>query len=432
MGLPAAAAAYHTRRLVDRFFREESGRAVAVLCRTFGASQLQLAEDSVQEAIVRAIRLWPFQGIPAHPSAWLITTARNVAYDELRRRQNLQSKEASICQAQALWADSDESRPDEKNVTDVDDLVLRLIFVCCDPAVPANAQPVLALKTVCGFSTREIADAFFLSEANIHQRLSRARKALADAEVEFELPTGKALDDHLAGVARTIYQLFTEGCFSKSNETPIRPELCDEALRLVDLLASLPVGDVPWIHALYALMLFHASRIPARLSSPEGEPPTLLQHQDRSLWDQAMIADAFRHLALSASGSQLHPYHLQASIAAAHTSAKSFEASDWGLIESLYQTLYELDPSPIVALNRSVAISFHRGPEAALAELNRIGGFKEMQSTAAYHMFAADLFGQMGQATEASRALNEALRVTKSKAERSLISDRAHRLSFHP
>src|SRR5713101_2274077 len=326
-------------QLVEHLFRHEAGKMVATLTRIFGVENLNLAEDVVQEALARALQTWPFYGVPKNPSAWIMRASRNLALDVVRRRKVFQNKQAEIIRSM----DRDGVAPDEAifSEEEIADDRLRLMFVCCHPAIPADAQVALALKTLCGFGVTEISRAFLTTGAAIAKRLTRAKQKIRQARIPFEIPAGEELARRLDGVLQTLYLLFNEGYKASSGEKLVREEVCYEAIRLTGLLAEHAAGNQPRTHALLALMLLNAARIPTRV---DGEGNLLrLQDQDRTRWDQAMIAQGMFHFARSAAGEELTEYHLQAGIAACHCAAKDYESTDWAQILSLDDRLIDLD-----------------------------------------------------------------------------------------
>lgn len=342
--------------LVDHLFRRESGRMVAGLTRIFGPAHLGLAEDVVQEALIQALRSWPFRGVPDNPTGWLIQVAKNRALDALRRDASLASKEEDI----RTWATAlTGPEPGEREMDDQ----LRLIFICCQSAVPPEARVALTLKTVGGFGVPEIARAFLAREATVAQRLVRAKHRLQQARPPFEVPPPRELPAALDSVLEVLYAMFNEGYSTHRGEELVRRDICHEAIRLARLVAGHPALDTPKAHALAALLHLQGARLAARVDS-EGNL-LLLSEQDRSTWDRAMIAAGFRHLDRSVRGDELSVYHLEAGIAAAHNA----EETDWPEILRLYDLLLDLKPSPVVALNRAVALAMVEGPDAGLAAL---------------------------------------------------------------
>src|SRR5438477_230516 len=333
---------------------------VAILTRIFGIEHLNLAEDVVQEALVRALQTWPYYGIPKNPSAWIMQVSRNLALDVVRRERVFRDKEAEIVRLM----EHKNPAPDEAVFPDQElkDDRLRMMFACCHPLVASEAQVALALKTLCGFSTLEIGRAFLTREAVIAKRLTRAKQKIREARISFEIPAGREISQRLDGVLQTLYLLFNEGYKASGGEKLIREELCHEAIRLAALLAEHPAGNQPRTHALLALMLLNGARLLTRI---DGAGNILrLQDQDRADWNGPMIARGFFHLAQSAAGDELNEYHLQAGIAACHCAAKDYPSTDWPQILSLYDRLTELNDSPVVALNRAVAVPHTHGPRA--------------------------------------------------------------------
>src|SRR6516164_3575029 len=288
-------------QLVEHLFRHESAKMVATLTRIFGIEHLNLVEDVVQEALGRALQTWPYRGIPENPSAWIMRASRNLALDVIRREKVFRGKEAEIAH---LIEASGSSTPEVVSFSEneIADDRLRMMFVCCHPVIPAEAQVALALKTLCGFSVPEISHAFLTTEAAIAKRLTRAKQKIQEAQIPFEIPTGDELTRRLDSVLHSLYLLFNEGYKASSGENLVREELCEEAIRLTQLLAQHRAGNQPKMHALLALMLLNAARIPAR-QDDEGNL-LRLEEQDRSLWDQAMIARGMFHLHESAAGAE--------------------------------------------------------------------------------------------------------------------------------
>ncbi|BDS06200.1 DNA-directed RNA polymerase sigma-70 factor [Oceaniferula spumae] len=351
----------------EDFFRRESARLVGFLTTRFGLQRLQFAEDVAQETLVRAMQTWPYRGMPDNPSAWLTQTAKNVSIDLLRREQNWRDKESDIAAEHSRWlADPVEETHEETFADDT----LRMIFVCFHPQLSTEAQTALALRTICGLSPAEIAAAFLTSEAAISKRLVRARQRIRELALPFSVPDLEELSFRLEGVLGTIYLLFNEGYKASSGESLVRSDLCQEAIRLVSLLAEHPTTRTPRTLALLALMLLNA----ARLSSRTDEAGNLLRlhEQDRLVWDRSMIERGVRCLALAGKGNELSPYHLEAGIAACHCLAKDKDSTDWSRILRLYDQLLSLVDSPITRLNRSVALAQVHGAEAGLLSMKNL------------------------------------------------------------
>src|SRR5436305_1519115 len=348
------------RALVEHFFRYEFGRLVAVLTRSLGVRRLELAEDVVQAALMQALQTWSRRGVPEDPAGWLYRTARNLAIDALRR-------ESTHAQALPSLAEVDERElapPDAHFADEIGDEPLRLLFVCCHEAVPAESRVALALRTLCGFSTAEIARALLTTDANVQKRIERAWDQL---DVDFDTPAAAQLSARLDAVLAVVYLLFSQGCHVTHGDMPIRRDLCDEARRLARMLAAHPVGDVPAVHALLALMCFHGARFDARIALDGAI--VLLEEQDRSAWSWSDVREGMAWLARSAAGDELTRYHVEAGIAWEHCRAPTFPDTDWRPIAEGYATLDRLAPSPPHSLNRAVAEAYLHGPQAALERL---------------------------------------------------------------
>ena len=409
-------------RLAEHLFRHESGKLVSILTGLFGIERLQMAEDVVQEALVRALQTWPYYGIPQNPAAWLTQTAKNLALDLLRREKVFHEKQTAII----TFIEQRSSSRDDGDAPllegEIKDDRLRLMFACCHPQIPLEAQAALALKTLCGFSPREIATAFLASEAAIEKRLVRARQRIRELDLRFEIPAGEELANRLDSVLQTLYLLFNEGYKASSGEKLVREELCSEAIRLAALLAEQPAGDRPRTHALLALMLLNGARLSSRADA-DGNI-LRLKEQDRSAWDKAMIARGMFHLSQSAGGEAISAYHLQAGIAACHCAAKDYESTDWQQIEALYDQLIKLDDSPIVALNRAVAVANVHGPKAGLQAL---GAVQRQDGLKSYHLFYAvlgELEAQLGRTEAAAEHFRKSLALAELKSERRFLLKR--------
>ena len=408
--------------LVDHLFRREAGRLVAILTRHFGVEHLQLAEDVVQDALVKAMETWPFTGVPRNPSAWLLQTAKNRALDQTRRDALWRGKqpELSLLVEDCLHSALTVSPPQFED--EIRDSQLRIIFVCCHPGLPAAAQVALTLKTLCGFGEREIAAAFLTSEAAMTKRLMRARQFLREQAIAVELPVAADLVPRVDRVLQAIYLLFSEGYKASQGDKLLRADLCAEAIRLAELLTMHPLGDRPESHALLALMHLNAARLPARVD--DGGSLLLLAEQDRALWNQAQIKQGMRCLEASGSGAEMSRYHLEAGIAACHCLAPSFAATEWAQIVMLYDRLLGKDGSPIVALNRAVAVAQLAGPRAGLAALNGIKGRGALKNYYLYHAVAGQLELEAGDPVRATDCFRQALTRATLPAERALLEKR--------
>ena len=406
-------------QLTDHLFRHEAGKLVSALTGIFGIHRLQLAEDVVQEAMVRALQTWPYYGVPANPAAWLMQTAKNRALDIIRREKLFNEKQPEIAASlEALPDDVDSPRFDDE----IRDSRLRLIFACCHPLIPLEDQTVLALKTLCGFSIPEISSAFLSSEAAIAKRLTRAKQKIQDQRIPFEIPAGAELAPRLDGVLQVLYLLFSEGYKASSGESVVREELCQEAIRLGSLLASHPSGDRPRTHALLALMLLDSARIPAR---EDGEGNILrLMDQDRSTWDWGLIGAGMMHLGRSSEGEDLSEYHLQAGIAACHCTAPDYASTDWQRILAHYDRWAQISDSPIVALNRAVAVANVEGPKAGMEAIKAIAKPEQLETYYLFHAVIGDCEERLDRREEAAACFSKALELTGVASERSFLEER--------
>lgn len=406
--------------VVEHLFRHEAGKMVATLTGIFGIEHLTLAEDVVQEALARALQTWPFYGVPRNPAAWLMQTARNRALDVVRRENNFRAKEPDIIRLM----DGENPAPDAIILSEqeIADDWLRMMFVCCHPQIPAEAQVALALKTLCGFSPAEIAKAFLTTEAAIAKRLMRAKQKIRDARIAFEIPAGGELARRLDGVLQSLYLLFNEGYKASAGDKLVREDICAEAIRLTGLLSEHPAGNQPKTHALLALMLLNAARTPARV---DGEGNLLrLQEQDRTRWDQPLIARGLFHLAQSAAGGELSEYHLQAGISACHCAARDYASTDWRQILSLYDRLLALDGSPVVALNRAVVLAEVNGPQAGIEAVEAIPNLKSLGSYYLLHAVLGDFELQLNRLPVAAAHFQRALELAGMKSEQMFLVKR--------
>ncbi|HZR15808.1 MAG TPA: DUF6596 domain-containing protein [Verrucomicrobiae bacterium] len=406
--------------LVEHLFRHEAGKMVAILTRIFGLDHLSLAEDVVQESLSRALQTWPFYGVPANPSAWLMRTARNLALDVVRREKVFREKEAELVHLM----DRPSLSPEASIFTEheIADDRLRMMFVCCHPVIPAEAQLALALNTLCGFSVLEISRAFLTSEAAIAKRLTRAKAKIRDARVPFEIPTGAELAGRLEIVLEALYLLFNEGYKASAGDKLVREDICQEAIRLAALLAQHPIGNRPKTHALLTLMLLNSARNPARVDD-QGNL-LRLQEQDRSRWDQATLARGMAHFAISAAGEELTRYHLEAGISACHCAATDFASTDWPRILALYDRLTAFDNSPIIALNRAVAVANVHGPAAGVAAVDAIHNRAQLDSYYLLYAVLGDLEAQQGNLRAAAGYFRQALELTQLESEQRFLHKR--------
>lgn len=396
---------------------------VAGLTRAFGPRHLALAEEVVQEALLQALRLWPFQGVPDQPVAWLYRVARNRALDRLRRDTRFREKEDAVRHALEAPVGVEEMAGFRGEITDDQ---LRLVFLCCHPSLPRDSRVALTLKTAAGFSAREIARAFLVKEATVAQRLVRAQRSIRERRLPFELPPSEELVERLDAVLEVVYLIFNEGYSAHAGGDLVRTDLCREALTLAAELTRLPVGDRPDAHALVALLCFQASRLPARVDSERNL--VRLEDQDRALWDQGLIGRGFAHLERAAAGTTISAFHIEAMIASHHAAAKGDASTDWVALLELYDQLLELNPSPVVALNRAVALARVSGAEAGLAALEEISDHKALSNYYLLPATRAELWARTGSRSEALSGYQEALACPCSEPERRFLERRLEEL----
>jgi RNA polymerase sigma factor (sigma-70 family) len=406
------------QRTIDAVWRIESARLIAGLARI--VRDVGLAEDLAQDALVAALETWPQTGVPDNPGAWLMATAKHRAIDALRRGATLERKQQELVRELEV-ALATETRPLE--VDDVADDLLRLVFTCCHPVLSTEARIALTLRLLGGLTTPEIARAFLVSEATVAQRIVRAKRTLAEAHVPFEVPSGDELAPRLTSVLEVIYLIFNEGYSATAGDDWTRQDLCDEALRLGRVLAELAPRE-PEVHGLVALMEIQASRLRAR-TSPRGKPVLLLD-QDRARWDQLLIRRGLAALERAEElGGGFGPYALQAAIAACHARALTAEETDWERIAALYDALAQLAPSPVVELNRAVAVAMAFGPAAGLEVVDALRDEPTLQG---YHLLPsvrADLLAKLGRTDEARAELKRAAELTRNERERAMLLERA-------
>jgi RNA polymerase sigma factor (sigma-70 family) len=412
--------AAEAHRAIDAVWRIESARLIAGLLRI--VRDVGLAEELAQDALVAALERWPETGVPANPGAWLMATAKNRAIDRLRKAKLVERKHAEL--GRDAEPDRDLAPALEAAIDgDPGDDLLRLVFTACHPVLTPEARVALTLRLLGGLTTAEIARAFLVSEPTIAQRIVRAKRTLGEAQVGFEVPRGPELAERLGSVLEVIYLVFNEGYSASSGDHWMRPALCEDALRLGRILAELIPGE-PEVHGLVALMEIQASRIPAR-QGPTGEPVLLLD-QNRARWDRVLIGRGLRALdRAEALGGARGYYALQAAIAACHARANTAEATDWVRIAALYTALVELRPSPVVELNRAVAIAMAFGPAAGLALVDALAGEPAL---AGYHLLPSvrgDLLARLDRPDEARAEFERAAALTHNARERELLLDRA-------
>ena len=395
---------------------------VAVLTRIFGFHNIALAEDVVQDAFCRATEVWAYRGVPENPSAWLMAAAKNRALDILRRERTARTHEPELSRLlESEWTRapvvgemfSDNAIHDEQ---------LRMMFSCCHPRLAEEAQVMLILHILCGFGVHEVASAFVTSYTAVEKRIPRAKKTLAGSKRLFDPQSSAEFSARLPAVQRALYLLFNEGYHGASAESAVRIELCQEAMRLAALLLDHPLGATPSTHALSALMCLHKARLAARLNA-SGQLNSLFD-QDRSLWDKSLVSEGLQLLELSAKGSDLTEYHLEAAIAAVHATAQSIQETDWGKIVSLYDALMNIRPSPIVALNRAIAIGQRDGSRRGLAELRTIADSKRLATYPFYHAAFGEFELRSDRPDTAREHFSTALKLSRNTAERQFFERR--------
>jgi RNA polymerase sigma-70 factor, ECF subfamily len=400
--------------LVENLFRHAHGRLISRLTRHMGPAHFDRAEDAVQHAMIQALRTWPFRGIPTTPEAWLYTTARNRILDTLRRDSRLERERGDVIEP---------ALPKTPYFPcEIDDDVLRMIFVCCHPSLPLASRLSLTLKTLCGLGTQEIAHAFLVPDATIAQRIVRAKKHLQAPEIRFEIPDPDQLPDRLESVTRVLYLLFNEGHSASGDDELVRADLAKEAIRLIELVLGNPRVATPNIHALAALMYFQASRFPARVS--DDGLMTVLGEQNRDLWDKTLIAKGLAHLNAASGPGALSRYHCEAGIAAAHAQANAMEDTDWGYIVEMYEVLERIEPSPVISLNRAVAVARRDGPVAGLKIAKSLARDPALRAYRLLPAILGALSLEAGGFDEAQGYLETALKHPFSQPERRLLETR--------
>lgn len=387
---------------------------VATLTRVFGPAHLSLAEEVVQEALVAALQQWSHTGVPDNPRGWLFQVARNRALDQLRREASFRGKEQHIA-AQLEHASIDEPH----FAHELRDDQLRMMLMCCHPAIAKESRIALTLKTVGGFSVDEIARAFLTKKETIAQRLVRAKRQIRDEHMAMDMPSRRELPERLETLLEVLYLLFNEGYSAHAGEDLVRIDLCAEGIRLTRQLAAHPFTDLPECHALLALMLLQAARLPARVDAA-GELATL-EEQDRALWDQPMIAEGLRELGKSAAGERMTAYHVEAAIASYHAIAPSFEETEWDAIVEHYDQLLAIKPSPVVALNRAIAVAMADGPPAGIAAIESISSHPQLRDYLPLATTLGELWLRSGDRRQAAAHFNRALELPGTMTEKRFV-----------
>jgi RNA polymerase sigma factor (sigma-70 family) len=405
------------QQTVDHLFRHESGRMVSVLSRLLGFQQLDMAHDIVQDTLLQAMNTWSYSGLPDNPSAWMYRVAKNKAIDLLRREKKFKEiapQYSYLLQSEYTFTPTINSLFLEN---EIEDSQLRMIFACCHPHIAVESQIALALKALCGLSANEIARAFLTSEETIAKRIYRAKEKIKTENIELEIPSANALPQRLDAVLQCLYLLFNEGYNSSHPDELIREDLCEEATRLAYLLTRQQLTNVPKTQALLALFCFQASRLRAR-TDDKGNI-ILLKQQDRNNWFRPLMNKGFTYMEQSISGEfENSPYHLEAAIASLHASATSFETTDWKGIYSLYWHLYELHPTPVIALNKTIAFAYAFDRQGALDQMLAIKGLEHYYL---YHTSIGELYHELGQMEKAKEYFQKAIALTNSKKELQLL-----------
>lgn len=403
-------------QLVDHLFRHESGKMVSALSRLLGFQNLETSQDIVQDTLLQAMNTWSYKGIPDNPAGWLYRVAKNKAIDFLRR----QKKFKEITPQYAHLIESEYSlTPTIHNLfleNEIQDSQLRMMFACCHPSIPEESQVAMTLKTLCGLSVNEIARAFLTNEESISKRIYRAKEKIKAEKIELDVPDNTELPERINTVLKSLYLLYNEGYNSSNREKLIREDLCEEAMRLGLLLTQHPVTARPRSMALLALMCFQSSRLNARLDDKGNI--VLLKYQNRSKWSLPLIQKGFDYLDAASEPFEVSPYHLEAAIASLHAAAPSFEKTDWKSIYHLYEMLFQLQPSPIVAMNKAIASSYALNKEMALDQLLNIKG---LENYYLYYTSIGEIYFELQNKREAKKFYETALRLTASIPEQQLL-----------
>lgn len=392
---------------------------VSYLSKIFGLGRLDLAEDVVQDTLCRALETWSIRGLPQNPSAWLMRVARNRAIDILRRDKQLRYFAPEFEQ---FLKQSENVEDAFENNKEIQDDQLRMMFSCCHPDLSTEAQVTLILKTLCAFSVVEIAHSLLATPDSIEKRLGRARKVFRDSGKFVEISSAPEVRERLDAVYQAIYLLFNEGYHGSQSEQTVREDLCAEAMRLALLLSEHPEGTNPKTHALIALFCFHAARLQSRMA--DDGSLIQLEMQDRSKWDHELIAQGFYFLQKASGGMELSEYHLEAAIASLHCAAPSYEKTQWSKISELYESLYTLKPSPVVALNLAIAIGKAKGPEAGLMELENLRGAEKLRSYPFYFAALGEFHLLANHRSEAATSFEQALKLARTQTERNFFENK--------
>jgi len=409
-------------KMVDHLFRHEAGKMVAVLTRLFGFSNINQAEDIVQDTMLRAMESWKYDKMPVNPQAWLYFTAKNKAIDLIRRQQvkyKIENDISFLLKSEYTLSPAVHELFTEDEIKDSQ---LRMMFACCHPSFSKEAQITLMLNTLCGLSVHEIADAFLTKDDTIQKRLFRTKEKLRNEKISLDYPGAEAMPGRIEAVLKTVYLLFNEGYNSSHPQKLIREDLCEEAMRLTIMLTENPKTDLPQTNALLALMCFHVSRFSARLDDKGFI--ILLKDQDRNQWNHFLIKKGNEYLSRSASGETMHAFHIEAAIASMHANPLSYDATDWKMILNLYNMLLEISFSPMAALNRCLVIGETEGPAAAILELEKMN---ELQENCHYNTSLGEMHLKNGNKETAKFFFMKALSLTSSLAEKTLIGGKINK-----
>jgi RNA polymerase sigma factor (sigma-70 family) len=419
------------KTLDEHLFRHESGRLIAVLTGQFGIRHLPQVEDAVQDAFSRALEVWPFRGTPASPGAWLYTTARRRLLDSLRRdrtaRLYAEGTSAALRDQPAVSLPRTEVALQEH---EIEDELLRMMFTCCHPRLPEEAQVALVLNVLCGFSASEVAAAFVMGLAAAEKRISRAKHALASTPALFNLSSPEEFTRRLPNVHKALYLLFNGGYHGASPESPVRAEVCREAMRLTALLLKHPLGRTPATYALGALMCLTAARIPGKVG-PDGQLRRLAD-QDRSLWDRELVRDGMGLLTEAGVGGEVTAFHFEAGIAAYHAMSPDWASTDWKAILGLYNELLKMRPSPVIALNRAIALAEAEGADQGLKAIEAIEGKERLERYPYYFTGLGDLSRRVGRMEAARRHFLRASELVESQAEKLFLLERVRECTPGP
>ena len=404
---------------IDHLFRHESGKMISVLSGLLGLQNMETAQDIVQDTLLQAMNTWSYNGIPDNPPAWLYRVAKNKAIDFLRRQKKfkeIRPQYTSLLESEWTLTTTVHQFFMENEIQDSQ---LRMMFACCHPAIADESQIALTLKTLCGLSIVEIAKAFLTTDETIAKRIYRAREKIKSEKIEMETPQGDDLQVRLDTVLKSLYLLFNEGYNSSQPDHLIREDLCEESMRLCHLLTQHPLTRFPRTNALFSLFCFQASRLQTRLDDKGNI--IILKYQDRNKWDSLLIQKGFDHLDMAAEPFEVSTYHLEAAIASIHAAAPSFEQTDWNSIYHLYEILYQLQPNPVVAMNKAIASAYAISKQHALGELRQINGLEK------HHLYFAalgELYLDMAEYIKAKDSFEKALLLTTSVSEKQLLAEK--------